>query len=753
MLRNLLLNKEWKHEKRAIIVLLIGLISMFSVHFLSQKNMKQSAIDDKKLNRDHTLNTKIAIIEKHLFSMENNMQNFVFSRNKDFYKQFKQEIIKADQQFKEMEEILRLNSPQLHDAFSSFQKSVDRIIQFNIELIDGFLFNEKSRIEVSIQQQQKVKLYKTLRLAIVNFQQSEHINVEQRRINAIKSAQNTLFYENIGFILSAILLLLSLVYLMQSLRKRMKLHEQLLQEKEKVEYSAQIKEQFLANMSHEIRTPLQAILGFTNILAKEPLNERQKQYVTTIQSASENLLTIINDILDVSKIESGMIRLEDIPFSINGLLHSIDSMFQPRVLKKGIELKLHPNPSVPDILIGDPTRLTQILVNLINNAIKFTDKGRIDIFTTIIDKNTSDLRLKISVKDTGIGIDQKKLTQIFDRFEQADSKVTRIYGGSGLGLFIVKQLTEILGGKVSVESKTGKGSLFSVEIPYRIADEKDMHRVIESGLIHFNTNFEDIKMLLVEDNLMNQRVIGLFLSEWGVDYDLAENGKTAIQQLENKQYDLVLMDIQMPEMDGYSTTEYIRQEMQLKTPIIAMTAHAMAGEREKALSYGMNEYIPKPIREEDLFRLISRFIPLVRGENTITDEFKQVVSEKPQNTEITIDYNFLIQSSKGKKGYLKSILDLFLQQMPIEIKALEDALQNENFIQISKIAHSLKSTVGYAGLDHSIRPFLEILEKQAKENPTVEQITPLFIDLKKVLEIAIEKIKTEAMPLVEKNSF
>ena len=222
---------------------------------------------------------------------------------------------------------------------------------------------------------------------------------------------------------------------------------------------------------------------------------------------------------------------------------------------------------------------------------------------------------------------------------------------------------------------------------------------------------------------MNQRVVGMFLSDWGMNYDIADNGKTAIQQLEKYTYDLILMDVQMPEMDGYSATEYIRQNMQIETPIIAMTAHALAGEREKALSYGMNEYISKPVKEEDLYKIIARFVPLVRGFQQHADAaHSPVVSLPSENNGLSIDYNFLMESSKGKRNLLKEILELFLQQAPDELATMDKALRQEQYEQLAHIAHSMKSTTGYVGLDKHFRPLLDTIETQAKGRPDSEHV-------------------------------
>ncbi|RMF00755.1 MAG: response regulator, partial [Bacteroidetes bacterium] len=506
-------------------------------------------------------------------------------------------------------------------------------------------------------------------------------------------------------------------------------------------------------MSHEIRTPLQAIIGFTSLLAKEKLTDKQLEYVDGIDTASHNLLAIVNDILDVSKIEAGMIRLEKIPFSLTGLLHSVMQLFEPVARKRGLELHLQFEQLLPDHLLGDPTRLTQILVNLVSNAIKFTNEGKITIVVGG-QRTEQQLNLSIAVKDTGIGIASERLPYIFDRFEQADNKVTRIYGGSGLGLFISRQLVELQGGHIGVSSEPGRGSTFFLEIPYTITSAEARRQLPSAKeLMPIAGSFQDIKILLVEDSLMNQRVVSTFLEEWGVQYDIAENGKVAIYKLENNQYDLVLMDVQMPEMDGYSATEYIRENLNLQIPIIAMTAHAMAGEREKALSYGMNDYIAKPIRQEDFYRLIARFVPLrkINKGNSSSSEASAAASELslPAGADPQIDYNYLMSISNGKKAYLNNILNLFIRQAPAELAKLQHALQQEDLGAVAQMAHSMKSTVGYAGLNKNLLPLLAQIEELAKaQSTTTDQLSQLVNKLEEQLRAGIERIKQEVLPMV-----
>ncbi len=401
------------------------------------------------------------------------------------------------------------------------------------------------------------------------------------------------------------------------------------------EKSVETKERFMANMSHEIRTPMNALIGFTNLLARTELDEKQAEFVNTIKKAGENLLTLINDLLDFSKIEAGMLRIEATTFELNALVQSIQTLFTPKANEKRLIFDVQTSPRIPQNVIGDPTRVTQIVVNLLSNAFKFTERGYVALTTELFDDNTDFATIKITVKDTGIGIEKRELSRVFERFQQAQDDTTRLYGGSGLGLAIVKNLAEAMGGFVEVDSKIGFGSTFSVVLPFKKMNNKDLFsqrvsidaeevppQYLNDLEVHSSNNEQSKRdfttqikgtikaprILVVEDNPMNQRLAALLLSDWGYDFDIVEDGKDALEQLQKADYQLVLMDIQLPTMDGYETTNIIRNEFKNAIPIIATTAHAFAGEREKCLAAGMNDYIPKPLQEDAVLAMIQKYI-------------------------------------------------------------------------------------------------------------------------------------------------
>jgi len=467
-----------------------------------------------------------------------------------------------------------------------------------------------------------------------------------------------------------------------------------------------IKENFLANMSHEIRTPLNSILGFTTLLQRQDVDCQSQHFITSIQQAGENLLAIINDILDISKIEAGMMRIVNKPFSLRGLLHSVEVLFSERVRSKNLGYITEIEDSVPDTLIGDATRLTQIMVNLLGNALKFSESGSLKITVSVASSSNNSMRLRFKVSDQGIGIESEKLERIFDRFNQADDSITRNYGGTGLGLSIVKDLLEIQKGTIVVDSKVGEGTSFTFEIPYLISDESITGETVRYKVIEPEWAGKSIHILVVDDNVMNQNLMANVLGYWGFSFSIACNGREAIEQVKSAYFDLILMDIQMPEMDGYSATVYIRTELNFDIPIIAMTAHAMSGEREKCISLGMNDYISKPVNEQDLLDLIEKVT---------------VAHPLPAHSEspfVYLQLDYMKDMGKGNIAYEKKVTDYFIKRIPEDICSLRKACKSESFEKIKEIAHSLRTTLAIMGLLERTVDILDELEfpKERKKN-------------------------------------
>ncbi len=402
----------------------------------------------------------------------------------------------------------------------------------------------------------------------------------------------------------------------RELLMRVKTHVELLRSRRELEIardmaeeSSKTKSEFLANMSHEIRTPLYGITGMIDLLKTTQLTIMQEEYADIMYSSAKTLLTLINDILDFSKIEAGELQFESTPFSLGKNLYNAIKILQPTAQKKGLNLDFDIDEKIPNRLVGDPVRLNQVVMNLAVNAIKFTNKGSVNIKLSLLEKKQNSVVLLFEVTDTGIGISKNNMSKLFRTFSQVDASTTRVNGGTGLGLVISKKLTEMMGGEIGVESKLGKGSRFWFTCHLKKPDKLQFRQMDKNNMMEQLTE-KNLKILLAEDNPVNVKVVEFFMARIGQTVDIAENGIIAVEKFKTGNYDLILMDINMPEMDGYEAARVIRQMEEeqghsKRIQIVAMTANAMAGDREKCLSLGMNDYISKPFRLPDMKRILS----------------------------------------------------------------------------------------------------------------------------------------------------
>jgi CheY-like chemotaxis protein len=477
-------------------------------------------------------------------------------------------------------------------------------------------------------------------------------------------------------------------------------------------------------MSHEIRTPMNAIIGFTKVLLKTDLSSKQHEYLTAIKLSGDALIVLINDILDLAKVDAGKMTFEKTPFKMAMSIAAMIHLFEAKIYEKNLGLVKEYDTRIPAVLVGDPVRLHQIILNLISNAVKFTTQGKITVSVKLLSEDDEKVNIEFAVADTGIGISANKLKTIFENFQQATSGTSRLYGGTGLGLAIVKQLVEPQGGVIQVTSKVDEGSSFSFTLSF---DKTNKEAEIDVGFAEIDNAVKNIRVLVVEDIALNQLLMKTLLDDFGFERDIATNGRIAIEKLEKETYDIILMDLQMPEMNGFEATAHIRTIMKSTIPIIALTADVTTVDLAKCKAVGMNDYIAKPVDERILY---SKIISLVKKPAAIkVAESEMAILEQVINVRC-IDLAYLTHRTKSNPKLMMEMISLYLLQTPPLIRSMKQGFLNKDWEELYAAVHKLVPSFAIMGMSVDF----ENMAKKLQDHASAQQKSADVPELIKALE-------------------
>jgi signal transduction histidine kinase/HPt (histidine-containing phosphotransfer) domain-containing protein/AmiR/NasT family two-component response regulator len=712
-----------------------GIFSYYSLH--SFRDVRRDEVKARKSQ------VSLENIQFYIRDIETGQQGYVISGDSTYLESYNHARVLIAEEIKSFSRNYK-NQKRLEE--------LNNLVDRKVELVEQTirLKNEKGQKEAIavFKSGASRDLLRQLHSLIVKIKTEEIDRYDLQSDEVDSKSGYALIFIIIGNVIALSFLAWVLILLNSDIGKRIRTEIVLNRFIVKAEQAKKREEQFLANMSHEIRTPMNAIIGMTNLILNTPLAPKQESYLKAIRQSSDNLMVIINEILDFSKINAGKIEFEKINFNLSDIFYGLYNTFKIKTDEKRIKLTPIIDESLPDTIIGDPGKLNQVLVNLVGNSVKFTEKGSIDMYCRLIEQKGNDLLIEFSVQDTGIGIPQNKLDTIFEDFAQAARDTSRKFGGTGLGLSISKKIVELQGGTITVESKLGEGTTFSFRIWYKAGTEKieRMEKPIQTRV----QELHGIKILLVEDNEFNQVVAVDTLKSLikNLTIDVASNGKVAIEMLKDKskRYDIILMDVQMPEMNGYETTEYIRKNSALgysDIPVIAMTASATKPEIDSCFDSGMTDFVSKPFDADILLIKIST---LINKEKVIELTKDNKIVSGGLMSEGMADLSFLRGMTSNNKDQMLKYINMFLESVPGDWQKLKEKAAENNWKEVGLIAHALKPRVKYMGIKVG-SDIVQQIEHQSVEQIDLEIMQELIAKFDSILYLTYQQLETEKQTL------
>ena len=684
-----------------LFLMLAGIGVNFYFEMKVNKAIKLFTENQKIIDQHQHYLNQVNLINKKLDGLESNVRNLALTGKKVYIKDYfndsrqiyKESIILTD----------HLRSIVSAENAEKLNKSIQQRIAFENQLVQAF--NESGTKEM-----QKILLSQETMQSRVRFNLYYSITTAklQSEILALNKKQDRDKVEMIALdyaiphMTSFIFLVISF-FILYKILQVYKLNKYLNEAVHKEQEAQRLKEQFMDNMTHELRSPLNAVLGYTGLLLKTSLKKDQEKFARAIRTSGELLLNVINEVLDYSKLKSGYMHFADEPFSLKDQLTALSAIVNDKLNEKGLQYEVDMDDQIPEHLRGDGNKLLQVLLNLTFNAIKFTAEGTISIRVLCEEKLNDQVKLKFFISDTGIGIAPEKLPHIFDRFYQVEDNVSKKYGGTGLGLSITKQIISLQGGAITVESEAGKGTTFIFTLTYLVASEfqEDQSGQPATGLKtgmtlkqpgQVKSLPDSMKVLIVDDNALNRDLLSYILKDFKVQYEIAQNGLDAIQLLKNENFHIVLMDIQMPGMDGRETTRKIRQELNMQIPVIALTAFSQPAEKKRCLEAGMNAYLSKPVKEKELLDVLELYAP------------------KDADDYHIINIAYLKNLAQDNREFIDSVILKIAHTLPQDIASLREAVEANNHALVNQISHDMKTTFAVMGLNDVISEPLRYLE-------------------------------------------